>query len=78
MFGNSFRSCSRIWSAHLPLKSNVARNSSPSTTYYWQVGAIAADDVGGWGVYGPTPPWSIVIGVGQPKIRIVPSVLNFQ
>jgi hypothetical protein len=35
-------------------------------TYYWQVGAIAAGDVGGWGDYGPSPPWSISVDRPQP------------
>ena len=43
-------------------------------TYYWQAGAIAANDVGGWGVYGPSPAWSItIVNVPSPPNLIAPS-----
>lgn len=40
-------------------------------TYYWQVGAIAADESAGWGVYGPATPWAItaVEQAGTPVLQ---------
>lgn len=42
------------------------------TAYYWQVGAIAPGDVGGWGNYGPTLPWSITVVQMSPNPVFVP------
>jgi hypothetical protein len=50
-----------------------AATFSAGQTYYWQVGAIAPGDVGGWGVYGPTPPWSFTVAQPTPPTLIAPS-----
>jgi hypothetical protein len=36
-------------------------NFDVNETYYWQVAGIAENDVGGWGVYGPSPAWEFTI-----------------
>lgn len=40
-------------------------------TYYWQVGAIAPGDTGGWGAYGPSTPWSIFIKPAQQQLNLI-------
>jgi len=40
-------------------------------TYYWQVGAIGFDECG-WGVYGPSPPWSLEVSVA-PSVQVTPA-----
>jgi len=40
--------------------------------YYWQVGAIAADETTGWGDYGPTPPASFTVDKPAPPALISP------
>ena len=42
-------------------------------TYYWQVGSILANDVGGWGDYGPVSPWAIKIAVERP---VAPTLIS--